>query len=319
MVLLYASVGLVIGGVLNALADGLPSRARLRSPHCKECETARGPASWLATTGYLVARGRCARCDARFPLRDMLVELATAVFFGFLYSCYGLTGHMLLLSVYVAILILITVIDLEHRLVLNRVIAPAILLALLAGPFTPGLNWAQMLVGGLVGFGLFYLAAILYPGGMGAGDVKLAAFIGLITGFPSVFVALLVTVFAGGLISLLLIVTRILSRHDYIPYGPFLVIGGLFALFWGQPIMDNYLDRDENAQVLETVVTQANPFEDRWVAVASDGQESVSLVHPNLDPHPDPVRRPRSELNSTRAIHRELPRPLGRSPNRGRE
>jgi len=272
MVLLYAIVGLLIGGVLNALADTLPSKARLRFPYCAHCETTRRPVAWLATTGYVLARGRCAGCDAPLPLRGVLVELSTAVAFVYVYTRLGLTGHMLLLSLYLAILILITVIDVEHRLVLNRVIGPAILLALIAGPFTPGLNWKQMLVGGVLAFGLFYLAALIYPGGMGAGDVKLAAFIGLITGFPTVFVALLVGISAGGLASLVLILTRIRSRRDYIPYGPFLVIGGAYALLWGQPIIDDYLELDQQARAIETTLAQAAHLGPGW-ALGADSVE----------------------------------------------
>lgn len=288
MILLYAIVGLVIGAVLNALADTLPTKAHLRSPHCAHCDAPLPPVAWLATS-YLLTRGRCTDCGALLPLRCVLVELSTAVTYGLLYYRYGLTGHMLLLSVYMAILILITVIDLEHRLVLNRVIGPAILLALIAGPFTPGLNWKQMLVGGLVGFGLFYLAALLYPGGMGAGDVKLAAFVGLFTGFPAVFVALLVTVFAGGLISLLLVVTRIRSRRDYIPYGPFLVIGGVFALFWGQPVMDGYLDQYREARVIETSPALADRFEGAWASLTESVWDSSSSVSsPVMGAQPNP-------------------------------
>jgi leader peptidase (prepilin peptidase)/N-methyltransferase len=231
------------------------------------------------------------------PLRNVLVELCTAVVFGFLAARYGLTGHMLLLSLYLSILILITVIDLEHRLVLNRVIVPAILLALIAGPFTPGLNWRTVLVGGLVGFGLFYLAAVLYPGGMGAGDVKLAAFIGLITGFPVIVLALLVTILAGGVISLLLIVTRLRSRRDFIPYGPFLVIGGVFALLWGRPIVDDYLDQYREERVSHLAPAPASTM--------------LSLARPSLDPHQDRARLPRSALLSetTRPARPPLPQP----------
>jgi len=255
MILLYAIIGWLVGGVLNVLADDMPQKARLRLPHCARCGARRPLVAWSATVGYLTGRGRCPDCAAPWSRRAVWVELTAAVVFVLLFDHYGFTGHMLLLSVYMAILILITVIDLEHRLVLNRVIGPSILLALIAGPFTPGLSLKAMLVGGLVGFGLFYVVALLYPGGMGAGDVKLAAFIGLITGFPVVFVALLVTVFAGGLISLLLILTRIRSRRDYIPYGPFLVIGGMVGLFWGQSVLDSYLDQE-----LETHVIQQAPF-----------------------------------------------------------
>lgn len=269
MIVLYAVVGLLVGGVLNVLADNMPHKARLRPPHCTHCDVQRQPTAWLTTTGYVLNRGRCASCSAPLPLRGVLAELATAVTFALIYDRYGLTGHMLLLSAYMAILILVTVIDLEHRLVLNRVIVPAILLALAAAPFMPGFTWKQALVGGLVGFLFFYIAAMLQPGAMGAGDVKLAAFIGLITGFPVVIVALLVTLFAGGLISLFLVVMRIRSMRDFIPYGPFLVIGGAFALFWGQPIVDDYMEeRDQEARVIETVLTQDDHVELR---LALDG------------------------------------------------
>ncbi len=261
MILLVAIVGLLVGGVLNVLADTLPSQARLRTPFCTQCDAPRRPSAWLATAGYLLGQRRCADCGAPWPRRYVLVELTTAVTFALLYNRFGLTGHMLLLSVYMAILILVTVIDLEHRLVLNRVILPAIALALIAGLFTPGLSMPQVLVGGLIGFGVFYLIALVYPGGMGAGDVKLAAFIGLITGFPDVVLAIIVTIFAGGLISLLLVVTRVRTMRDYIPYGPFLVIGGLFALFWGQPIMDSYMDRDQEVQVATQALAQVHNME----------------------------------------------------------
>ena len=256
MIVLFAIIGLLVGGALNVLADVLPSKRRFQAPFCTSCNTRKVPFAWLGTTGWLFRKDRCTNCGEPIPRRNLLVELTTTVTFAFVYGGYGPSGDTLLLSIYMAILILVTVIDLEHRLVLNKVILPAILLALLAAPFTPGLSWKQAIVGGLVGFVIFYLIAIIYPGGMGAGDVKLAAFIGLITGFPDVFVAIVVTIFAGGLISLLLVLTRVRSMRDYIPYGPVLVIGGVFALFWGQPLMASYLDQEDKAHVTSSMVTQ---------------------------------------------------------------
>jgi leader peptidase (prepilin peptidase)/N-methyltransferase len=270
MILLYAIIGLLVGGMLNVLADTVPFKARLRPPRCTHCDVQRRPVAWLTTTGFLLARGRCSSCGAPLPARGGVVELGTALVYAFVYNRYGLTGHMLLVSVYMSLFILVTVTDLEHRLILNRVILPAILLALIAGPFTPDLSWKTTLVGGLVGFGFFYAVALLYPGGMGAGDVKLAAFIGLITGFPVVIVALLVTILAGGLISLLLVVTRIRSMRDAIPYGPFLVIGGVFALFWGQPVVEGYLERFQEARMAQTALVQADRCLDGFGTQGSD-------------------------------------------------
>jgi leader peptidase (prepilin peptidase)/N-methyltransferase len=248
MIVFYAAIGLVVGAILNVLADNLPQRARPRPPVCVNCGIERPPVAWLTSLGYLVQGGRCVNCGQRLPLRGLLVELTTMVVFVLLYQYYGLTPYMLLLSVYMAILILVTVTDLEHRLILNWVILPAIVLALAAAPLRPDLTWQQILVGGVVGFGFFYLIAIIYPGGMGAGDVKLAAFVGLISGFPAVIVALLVTILAGGLTSIFLVVTRIRSMRDAIPYGPFLVIGGIVALFWGQMMVNDYIEQFQDTE-----------------------------------------------------------------------
>jgi leader peptidase (prepilin peptidase)/N-methyltransferase len=337
MILLYAVLGFLVGGLLNLLADLMPSKRGLRAPHCTHCDAPRPPVAWLATLGYLLGRGRCTHCGEPLPRRNVVVELTTAVALGYLAYEYGLTGYTLLLSVYMAILILVTVIDLEHRLVLNRLILPAILLALIAGFFTPGLNWKQVLVGGLIGFGLFYIVAMIYPGGMGAGDVKLAAFIGLITGFPDIFVAIVVTIFAGGFVSLFLVLTRIRSRRDYIPYGPFLVIGGVFALLWGEPIMDSYLEQEEEATAVESIVISVDNMDRVWARMSAmrgpveprrDGVElaldrAAVQGFSRLDPSPGPGLSPGPRLHpvarASSATHPALLRPPERyrGPGRG--
>lgn len=262
----YAIVGLLVGGWLNVLADDLPGRHRPGKPRCTTCGASRSPRSWLSTLAYLLAQGRCSHCTAPVPLRGACVELGTATVFAYLFARFGLTDRMLLYSIYSTIFILVTVTDLEHRLILNVVIGPAIVLALVAGPFTYGLGWKSMLAGGVIGFLTFYILALLWPGGMGFGDVKLAAFIGLITGFQGVIVALIVTFLAGGTISLFLLVTRIRSLRDYIPYGPFLVIGGMVALLWGQSIVDAYMEPYQDDQPVER--------EESWFTLVGAGMET---------------------------------------------
>jgi len=159
--------------------------------------------------------------------------------FTFLWQRYGATPLLLLFTFYICILFLVLVIDLEHRLILNVVILPAILMAGIGSLISPGPLLA--LAGGLVGFASFYLIALARKGGMGGGDVKLAAFIGLATGFPSVIVALLIAILAGGTTALVLVLTRAKGLKSYIPYGPFLVVGGLVALIYGPQIVAWYL------------------------------------------------------------------------------
>jgi leader peptidase (prepilin peptidase)/N-methyltransferase len=176
------------------------------------------------------------------PQRAVRLMLTTALLFGLAGWRFGLTWRATLNCAYIAILILVTATDLEHRIIPHRLILPAILLALAAGFFVNWMTWKAVLVGGAVGLVFFSAAygvsAMLYPGkiALGLGDVTLSTFIGLAVGFPSALVAVMLGVLMGGLFSALLLVTRRVTLQTAIPYGPFLVLGGLVAMFWGQAI-----------------------------------------------------------------------------------
>ena len=153
----------------------------------------------------------------------------------------GLSVKLALYLVYSAIFALVLVTDIERRLILNVVMYPAILFAVGASFFTPGMVWWSSLGGGAIGFGFFLVAALVGnalfgSGALGGGDVKLAAFIGLLTGFPLIVEALLLTLFIGAIVSLLLIVTHVRNMRDHIPYGPFLVAGAVVALLGDYPL-----------------------------------------------------------------------------------
>jgi leader peptidase (prepilin peptidase)/N-methyltransferase len=165
----------------------------------------------------------------------------TGLLFVLLWYRYGFSLRLLLATLYTCFFIIIIFIDLEHHLVLNRVIYPAIVVALLSIPFAPGHSPKELLLGGLIGFALLFLIAFIYPAGMGMGDVKLATFIGLVAGFPSVFVALLFSFVAGGLVGGGLLLTGLKGRKDPIPFAPFLVTGGMVAMLYGKEIIDWYL------------------------------------------------------------------------------
>nr|HID14307.1 prepilin peptidase [Anaerolineae bacterium] len=122
------------------------------------------------------------------------------------------------------------------------------LVAIIASFFTPEMTWWSALAGGVIGF-VFFLGAALMgntffgSGALGGGDVKLAAFVGLITGFPLVIEALVLTILIGAAVSLILLITRVRSLRDPIPYGPFLIAGAIVTLLWGYPIAEWFLHR----------------------------------------------------------------------------
>jgi leader peptidase (prepilin peptidase)/N-methyltransferase len=213
--MVYALIGLVVGGVINYLADTLPRR-RSKSPRA-------------------------------LLVRRLITELVTAAVFALLYAQPRFADPLLLVlaSFHASVLILLTITDLEHRRIPNKVIVPAIAVAALTSFFWFGPGWYLALIGGAISYGFFWLAAVIGGkaigrGAMGGGDVKLAAFIGLITGVPGIITALVLTILAGGIISALLLLVRIVNLRSGIPYGPFLVLGGFVTMVWGQQIMARF-------------------------------------------------------------------------------
>jgi len=247
MTILFTLLGLVAGGLVNQLGTDLLARRGLTRigirvrPHCPYCARERRWWQWLSLPAYLVGRASCPSCDAPISLRHPLTEIGLAVTYGYLWIVLGPSVKLVLYLIYSTIFALILITDIERRLILNVVMYPSILIGFGASFFTPGMTWVSALAGGAIGF-LFFLGAaivgnsIFGSGALGYGDVKLAAFVGLITGFPLVIEALVLTILIGAAVSLILLVTRVRTLRDPIPYGPFLVAGAVVTLLWGYPI-----------------------------------------------------------------------------------
>jgi leader peptidase (prepilin peptidase)/N-methyltransferase len=261
--LIYALIGWLVGVFINHAADKLPRRAGLdEAPRCPWCDTPRAPAAWSAVLGYLSGRRLCLGCSAPLPLRSVVVEVLTpAVFVGLLWR-YGPSPHLGLLSLYSAILILVTVTDLEHHLILNVVMVPAILLAMAGAFFNADFSYRRAFLGGAVGFFTLYAMFLLaqplsaWLGRLsgrevsevpfGFGDVTLGAFVGLITGLPGVVFALLITLLSAGLAAAIFWFVRAVIQRRYtlftpIPYGPFLVLGGFIMMVFGRQVVEWYI------------------------------------------------------------------------------
>jgi leader peptidase (prepilin peptidase)/N-methyltransferase len=247
VVALYAVLGLFAGAFLNLAADNLPRRRRILSrPGCSYCDRERPWLEVSAIISLLLGRERCPGCGARRSPRRLALELVTVLSFVFFWLRYGPSVQLCLVTLYACALLLIFVIDLEHRLILRVVILPAIALAIVGSHFYPGLGWRRAVVGGALAFLFFYLVVVvgrLFFGrsAMGRGDANLAAFVGLITGFPEVILALLITVCLGGIVSLALVASGTKRLRSYIPYGVFLVAGGLAMLVFHDEILGWYL------------------------------------------------------------------------------
>jgi len=231
---------LAVGSFLNVVADRLPDDESIVSPpsRCGACGRKLTGLEMIPVVSFLALRGRCRTCGASIGARVLWVELATGVLFAWTAARASSSDwrgllHLVVVSAYFAVLVVVTVTDLEHGLILDKVIYPAIALALieilLAGPQV----WLSRVLGGAVGAGVIALIIWLSSEGMGWGDAKLAGFIGLITGWPGVGFALFLAFVVGGLVAGVLLATRRKRRGQTVALGPFLAAGGAVLLLLG--------------------------------------------------------------------------------------
>lgn len=213
---LFAGIGWGVGMLINGLAEGLPRRQAL--PRWED----RLPSAWLSW----------ARHGRRPKGRALVVELALPLLWALAAARWGATIRGGLTGLYLSVLALATVTDLEGRRIYDAVMLPAIALAIVLAPVSPWLGggaWGAWLTG-LAIFGFFGGLALLTRGGLGGGDATLAAFIGLVTGFPQGLQALAIGILLAGGASLGLLAARRVTLKTAIPYGPFLAFGGAFVL-----------------------------------------------------------------------------------------
>ncbi|MBI2855482.1 MAG: prepilin peptidase [Chloroflexi bacterium] len=242
LLILFVLLGLAVGSFLNVCSDRLPAGESIvrGSSHCDACQRPLSPVDLVPVLSYLWLRGRCRYCGAPIPPRVPLVEAATGAIFGFLYWEFGLGVELAVLLAYASILVVIFVIDMEHQLILNVVVYPAMPLALALSFLWPDPTPLSAMLGWAVGVGLVTLPFLLYRQGMGMGDIKLGGLIGLMAGYPHVLVALLLSVIGGGLVGSVLLLLRIKGRRDAIPFGPFMATAAFVTLLWGKAILDWY-------------------------------------------------------------------------------
>jgi leader peptidase (prepilin peptidase)/N-methyltransferase len=232
--------GLAIGSFLNVVTARVPEgRSVVRPPSaCPSCGAQIAARDNIPLLSWALLRGRCRHCGATISWRYPAVELLTALLFAGCGLAFGFTFEALIAAFFCAVLVAVSVIDIERYIIPNRIVLPAAVIVLAAQTLRdPSPEWA------IAGFGaaLFLLiAALAYPAGMGMGDVKLALLLGFELG-RTVPVGML-----AGFIAALVPSAVLLARHGSaarkmrIPFGPFLALGGVVALFWGDAILDAY-------------------------------------------------------------------------------
>jgi len=230
VITLNAAAGWLVGVFLTWAADYVP-RFATSGRVVRACDVHETHLATVRVIAALAAR----RDLMRFPQAiwtNLATELVAAGVLAFLWSRPIPVLQSISLTLLCSLFILVAVVDFRYRLVLNVVVLPAMALTLVIRWLAPDTSLLAVLLGGAFGFAIFEMAGVIRPGELGAGDVKLATLVGLVFGFPDALWALLVAVMAGGIVTLVLLLSHRGHSKSLIPYAPFLSIGAMIALFY---------------------------------------------------------------------------------------
>ncbi len=241
-------LGAVLGSFLNVCIVRLPLGESIVLPasHCRHCGGPVRVKDNIPLLSFLLLRGRCRDCGEAISRRYPIVELVTACLFAVSFATAPLSLVMGLRLLFLCALLVVTVIDLDHQIIPDRITLPGIVVGLMASACGLGIPIVDSAIGMLLGGGMLYLIAVGYHAltgveGMGGGDIKLLAMIGAFLGWQAVLLTLLLASSSGALYGAVLVASRSANSRVPIPFGPFLAMGATCALFFGDALVDWYL------------------------------------------------------------------------------
>lgn len=235
-------LGALIGSFLNVVVHRLPRGESVVRPRsrCPECATELAPRDNVPIVSWLLLGGRCRSCRTSIPARYPLVEGLTALGFAGVVAARGVGVDLIWQLPFVAMLVAVAAIDLERRVVPNRIVGPAAVLAAICAVAFRLDSVPELVAAGAGAFAFLLVAALVKPDGMGMGDVKLAGVMGLFLGL-SVIPALLIGFLTGAVVGIAIMARQgAAARKQGVPFAPFLAVGGYVALLAGPELIDLY-------------------------------------------------------------------------------
>jgi leader peptidase (prepilin peptidase)/N-methyltransferase len=240
-------LGLIIGSFSNVCIYRIPRNESLIRPgsHCPRCNQPVKFYDNIPLVSFIILKGKCRYCKEKISWQYPLVEFLTAILYLLLFLRYGLQLVTFVYMLFCSALIIITFIDLKENIIPDVLSLPFLLLGFLMSFFLKNLSPLNSMLGILVGGGILLLVAIL--GGflfkkeaMGGGDIKLAAMVGAFLGWQLTFLSLFLSFLLGAIIGIIILIKN-KGQSDPIPFGPFIALGTIIALFFGHSIINWYL------------------------------------------------------------------------------
>jgi len=244
---LIVILGLVVGSFSNVCIYRIPREESIVFPasHCPNCSTPIKAIDNIPLLSYILLRGRCRQCKEKISIRYPLVELASGIIYILVFMVYGRTMQTLVYLLLSSALLIVALIDLDEQIIPDEISLPGMVIGFVISIFVPYLSYVNALIGIVAGGGIIFLIAlagtvIFKKEAMGGGDVKLAAMIGAFIGWQYIILSLFIGFFIGAVVGVLLILLKIKSREDMIPFGPFIVLGSMVTILWGKNILHWY-------------------------------------------------------------------------------
>lgn len=242
------TIGLVIGSFSNVCIYRIPRNESLVWPgsHCPKCSKPIKFYDNIPLISYIILKGKCRNCGEPIPLQYPIVELATGLFYLALYLFYGLQLIALVYMMLCSVLIIISFIDLKVEIIPDTISLPFIVIGFLLSFFLRNINPLDSMLGIITGGGSLLLVAIFgsklfKKEAMGGGDIKLAAMIGAFFGWKLTLLSLFLSFFLGSIIGIIVLAASKDKSNNIIPFGPFIALGAMISMFWGNAIIHWYL------------------------------------------------------------------------------
>lgn len=236
-------IGSIIGSFLSVCIRRLPQNRSIVFPpsHCRWCNTSLKPRDLIPIVSYLLLWGKCRYCGKPYSARYILIELLTGLLFLWCFQVIVAGPELVKVLIFTSFLVVIAFIDYDHQLILDKVLSWFTGAGVFINLYIGSPSIGEMIVAAVVGGGLLLVLAVITRGGIGGGDIKFIAVLGLWLGLESTILTLFLSFVMGGLVSALLLLFKLKTRKDFIPFGPFIAIAALISALYGVEIIQWYL------------------------------------------------------------------------------
>ncbi len=247
-IMIAVFIGTIIGSFLNVCIYRIPQKQSIVFPSssCPHCKHALGVFDLFPILSHILLQGKCRYCSAKISIQYPIIELINGLLYGMLFITFGASIEMFFYSLLCSLLLVVFMIDLKTQLIPNTLTLFGLIVGILfrvtqAVLLASNIPLMEGSLGFLAGAVPLFIIIVLSRGGMGAGDLKLMAVVGLFLGSSLTLLTLFYASITGGVVALFLLILKKKGRKSTIPFGPFLVLGTYISIFVGQQVWSWYL------------------------------------------------------------------------------